>query len=143
MPDHGVVGAFRTVHNALSERGLLVDVHPRPHRLEMFIEDRYGSSRIGYVTRALFALEDIEGAEQILLSRDMAHLFVIEEQIEFEKALYYDQMDDWQEYLARPKTGNVEADTDVLNRSYERLLNGDVRIKLRQKLRATRLRRVE
>ena len=122
---------------------LLVDVHPRPYRLEMFIEGRKGSTRIGHVTRAQLAIEDIEGAEQILLSRDMAHLFVIEEQIEFEKALYYDQMDDWQEYLARPKTGNVEADTDVLDRSYERLLNGDVRIKLRQKLRATRLRRVE
>ncbi len=109
----------------------------------MFIEDQYGSSRIGYVTRALFALEDIEGAEQILLSRDLEHLFVIQEQVEFEKALYYDQMDDWQEYLARPKTGNVEADIDVLDRSYERLLNGDVRIKLMQKLRATRLRRVD
>ena len=117
MPNHGVVGAFRTVNKALSERGLLVDVHPRPHRLEMFIEDRHGSSRIGYVTRALFALEDIEGAEQILLSRDLEHLFVIQEQVEFEKALYYDQMDDWQEYLARPKTGNVEADIDVLDLS--------------------------
>jgi len=109
----------------------------------MFIEDRKGSTRIGHVNREQLAIEDIEGAEQILLSRDTARLFVLEEQVEFEKALYYGHMDDWREYLARPKTGNVEADIDVLDHSYERLLNGDVRIKIKQKVRATRLRRVD
>jgi len=117
-----------------------LDMHPRPHRLALAFEPGSHWTAIGHVERAPSAIGEIRAAEAILASAINEGLFGLEERVDFTTLRYYDAIEDWEVYLKRPKTGPVQAPPRKLAHALGLLRERKSRIRLRQDLRASRLR---
>jgi len=95
--------------------GLLVNIQPLDK--SMSLEVRVGS---GCRRRAGLAFDDDEAQEDMtssyatLSALAAEGLFTAQAESVYLLKYHFHVADDWQEFLARPKAGDVEADTDLL-----------------------------
>ena len=115
MPRESVGDVLRKVHQWLRPGGMLVNIQPlgKPMDLGLIV----GSGRrpeAGIVLDNARTQEDMKSSHRTLVGLAAEGLFNRRDESAYLLEYHLSSADDWQEFLARPKAGSVEADPELI-----------------------------
>lgn len=132
---------LRQIHRALKPGGLLLDLHPQPADPRSEVVGGARAVGIGVVHSESDSI-DIREARKRLAGVQRAGLVHLERRRMFEIRFYHDSVDAWIAYRReRQESGTISP--NVLRAARNEMRNKGRRLVIRERIRASRLRRVD
>ena len=109
----------------MREGGCLVDIHPVATHKQLKIEQSGEWVGIGMIERSSLFFPDITSSEKVLARTIDLGLFERASFTTYERIDYVESIDDWENYITRPRTEGFKGDDAALAAGLERLRAGD------------------
>jgi hypothetical protein len=126
----------------MREAGLLVDIHPVAAHKAVRVEQSGSWHEIGVVERADSIFTEITSSEKVLAKTVETGLFERISHSTYVRIDYAESVEDWQEYLVRPRTAGWAGDDEELSKALERLDAGEECLRVDTEFRVATYRRV-
>ena len=142
MPSEGVVDALRNVHRSLRPGGLLLDVHPQPQPSPIEVRTGAGTTDLGQLEYSPGFIDTMSNADEALASLDRDGTFRNERDEEFLLLHHFGSLAEWQEYMAKEAQYYLPPAAAMIETMSRRLATPGAELLIRERVRASRFRRL-